>query len=536
MTPTPADARLELSPEQMRAMGYRVVDLVVEHFAGLHDAPVHGVESRATLEARLREPAPERGVGWEAALERAARDVLGAMSHNDHPRFFAYVPGPGNFVGAMAAALAAGFNPFNGAWVTASGAAQAELVTVDWLRAACGLPEGAGGAFVSGGSMANLTALAVARDRRFGRGDFSRAVIYAGDQVHSSVARGARVLGFAPDRLRMLPSDGEFRMDTGALERAMDEDARAGLVPFAVAASAGTTNTGAVDPLPEIARICRRAGAWLHVDGAYGAAAALTERGHALLQGLGEADSLSMDPHKWLFQPYECAVVLVRDGRALRDTFREVPEYLRDSDLGAEEVNFRDWGVQLTRGFRALSLWLSVQTFGMEAFRAAVEWGIHLAEVAEGELRASPGWEVLTPAQLGVVTFRHRPRGVDDGPALDAHQRATAAEVTRSGWAMLSHHRAERPRGAAPVHHQPAHHGRGRARDRAPPGRRRARAGRLTASEFLRPAPFHPRPRPRGAAHPSLRNGAHAPPAPQHSPAFRMRRGRLQGRRGREPG
>jgi glutamate/tyrosine decarboxylase-like PLP-dependent enzyme len=438
MTPTPPNARLELSPDQMRAMGYRVVDLVVEHFAGLHDAPVQRVESRATLEARLREPAPEHGVGWEAALERASRDVFGATSNNDHPRFFAYVPGPGNFVGAMADALASGFNPFNGAWVTASGPAQAELVTVDWLRAICALPEGAGGAFVSGGSMANLTALAVARDRRFGRGDFARAVIYAGDQVHSSIARGARLLGFAPERLRVLPSDGAFRMDTGALERAMEEDARAGLVPFAVVASAGTTNTGAVDPLPDVARICRRAGAWLHVDGAYGAAAALTERGRALLGGLGEADSVSMDPHKWLFQPYECAVILVRDARALRDTFREVPEYLKDSDLGAEEVNFRDWGVQLTRGFRALKLWLSVQTFGLDAFRAAVDRGIDLAEAAEDELHGSDEWEVLTSAQLGIVTFRHRPPGLGDGPALDAHQRATAAAVSRSGWAMVS--------------------------------------------------------------------------------------------------
>jgi glutamate/tyrosine decarboxylase-like PLP-dependent enzyme len=246
------------------------------------------------------------------------------------------------------------------------------------------------------------------------------------------------VLGFAPERLRILPSDDEFRMDVHALERAMNEDARAGLIPLAVVASAGTTNTGAVDPLPEIAKICRRAGAWLHVDGAYGAAAALTGQGSALLGGLGEADSLSMDPHKWLFQPYECAVILVRDARALRDTFREVPEYLRDSDLSAEEVNFRDWGVQLTRGFRAFKLWLSIQTFGMAAFRDAIGWGIHLAEVAERELRTSPEWEILTPAQLGILTFRHRPAGVEGDAALDAHQRAVTAEVTRGGWALLS--------------------------------------------------------------------------------------------------
>jgi len=433
----PIDPTLQLSPDEMRRLGYQVVDTLVEHFAGLRDLPVSGGASRDALEARLREPAPEQGVGWAAALERARRDVLGPMSHVNHPRFFAYVPSPGNFVGAMADALASGFNVFAGAWVAASGAAQVELVTVDWLRAICGLPAGAGGAFVSGGSMANLTALAVARHRRFGTGDFSRTVIYASDQAHSSIVRGARVLGFAPERVRLLRADGRQRLDPATLRIAIEEDAAAGLVPFCVVASAGTTNTGAVDPLSEIAAVCRETGTWLHVDGAYGAAAALTDAGRALLAGLGEADSVSMDPHKWLFQPFECAAVLVRDGHALRDTFREVPEYLRDSDLTHEEVNFRDWGVQLTRGFRAFKLWLTIQTFGMATLRAGVARGIRIAEVAEEELRASAEWEVLTPAQLAIVTFRYRVPGLADGD-VDALQRTIAAETTRGGFAMLS--------------------------------------------------------------------------------------------------
>jgi glutamate/tyrosine decarboxylase-like PLP-dependent enzyme len=409
----------------------------VEHAAGLPDLPASGGATRDELEARLREPAPEQGLGWERALERARRDVFGPMSHVDHPRFFAYVPSPGNFVGAMADALASGLNVFAGAWVAASGAAEVELVTVDWLRAICGLPEGAGGAFVSGGSMANLTALAVARHRRFGAGDFSRAVVYASDQAHSSIVRGARVLGFAPERVRLLAADERLRLDPATLRTAIAEDAAAGLAPFCVVASAGTTNTGAVDPLPEVAALCRETGTWLHVDGAYGAAAALTEGGRALLRGLGEADSVSMDPHKWLFQPFECAAVLVRDAHALRDTFRHVPEYLKDSDLSHEEVNFRDWGVQLTRGFRAFKLWLSIQVFGLDAFRAAVQHGIRAAEVAEEELRASPAWEVLTPAQLAIVTFRYRVPGLGDDE-IDALQRHIAAETTRGGFAMLS--------------------------------------------------------------------------------------------------
>jgi aromatic-L-amino-acid/L-tryptophan decarboxylase len=431
------DHTLTLSPDEMRAMGYRVVDLIVEHFAQGRDEPVTGGATRAELERRLREPPPEAGSGWRAALERARADVLGPMSHNDHPRFFAYVPGPGNFVGAMADALVAGINPFAGAWVTASGAAQVELVAVDWLRQWCGLPEGAGGAFVSGGSMANLTGLAVARWRRFGTEDFSQAIVYCSDQTHSSVHRAARVLGFRPAQVRVLGTDAGYRLPAEELRCAVEADRDAGRIPFCAVASAGTTNTGAVDPLPEIADVCRREGLWLHVDGAYGAPAVLTERGKALLAGLEHADSVSLDPHKWLFQPFEAGCILVRDARALRDAFRMVPEYLKDSDLAEEEVNFRDWGVQLTRSFRALKLWLTLQVFGLAAVREAVAWGMRLAEIAEDELRASPAWEVVTPAQLAIVTFRYAAPGLD-AAALDGLQRRITAGMLTDGYAMLS--------------------------------------------------------------------------------------------------
>jgi aromatic-L-amino-acid decarboxylase len=431
MQPDAPDRNLQLSPDEMRALGYRVVDMIVDHVAGVRDAPACGGAPRAELERRLREPPPEEGRGWREVLDRVRADVLGPMSHVDHPRFFAYVPSPGSFVGAMADALAAGFNPFAGAWPVAAGPAQVELVTVEWLREICGLPAGAGGLFVSGGSMANLTALAVARHRRYGTDDFSRAVVYCSDQAHSSVLRAARVLGFRPERVRVLPADEAFRLPPADVARAMEADRAAGLEPFCIAATAGTTNTGAVDPLAELAALSRREGAWLHVDGAYGAPAALVGRARPLLAGMEEADSLSLDAHKWLFQPIECGCVLVRDARLLRDAFRMVPAYLKDSDLAGEEVNFRDWGVQLTRGFRALKVWMTIQVHGLAAVRAAVEWGIRLAEVAEDELRASPDWEVVTPAALGIVTFRHAAGG-------DDLQRAVAAAALRDGWAMLS--------------------------------------------------------------------------------------------------
>lgn len=432
----PLDRRIELSPEEMRALGHRVVDLVVEHYAGLAGQPVFATATRAQMEARLREPPPDAPRGWEATVDRVAREVFSPMTHLTHPRFFAYVPGPGNFVGAMADALVSAFNPFAGAWAMSPGAAQVELVTVDWLRAACGLPEGAAGLFVSGGSMANLTALAVARHRRLGE-DAGRAVIYCSDQTHSSIERGARVLGFRADQLRKLPVDDGFRLRVDALHDAVEEDSARGEVPFCVVATGGTVNTGSVDPLPRIAELCRARGMWMHVDGAYGAAASLTPQGRAALAGLELADSISLDAHKWLFQPFECGCVLMRDGAALKDTFRLVPEFLRDTDLATEEVNFRDWGVQLTRGLRALKLWMTVQVFGMDAIRGAIAWGIQLAEAAEEELRASDAWEVVTPAQLGIVTFRYRRPGLDDAATDDLQRRVTAA-LAADGFALLS--------------------------------------------------------------------------------------------------
>ncbi|MDB5032889.1 MAG: PLP-dependent enzyme glutamate decarboxylase [Chlorobi bacterium] len=428
--------RLTLSADEMRRMGYRVIDMLVEHFEQLGDLPVAGGTGRRELERLLREPPPEEGRPPGDVLDRVGRDVFGNMSHVDHPRFFAYVPGPGNFVGAMANALVAGFNPFAGAWATASGAAEIELVTVDWLRDICGLPASAGGTFVSGGSMANLTALAAAR-HALPEGDIPRAVIYASDQTHSSIDRGARLLGFRRDQLRTLPTDEDFRLPIETLRNAIAADRAAGKRPFALVANGGTTNTGAVDPLPELAALRDREGLWMHVDGAYGAAAALTERGRRALAGMELADSVSLDPHKWLFQPFECGCILLRDAQLLKETFRLVPEYLRDSDLAAEEVNFRDWGVQLTRGFRGLDLWMSVQVFGLEAFRAAVDRGIDLALLAERRLHGSPAWRVITSAGLGIVTFRFTPDNRAERE-LDEINRRIAGECVAGRHAMLS--------------------------------------------------------------------------------------------------
>ncbi|MGH8593537.1 MAG: pyridoxal phosphate-dependent decarboxylase family protein, partial [Gammaproteobacteria bacterium] len=301
---------LEMSPEEMRQLGYRVIEMIIEHFEQLRDKPVTRVADRRQLERRLREPIPENRTAISTLLDQLEHDVFDNIMHMDHPRFFAYVPGPTNFVSVMADALATGFNVFSGSWLEGSGAAMIELVTIDWLRQSCGLPETAGGLFVSGGSIANLSALAVAREVNLEQHS-DRAVVYFSDQAHSSVKRAAKTLGFNAPQLRMLPSDEHFRLALVDLQRQVAEDRQAGMKPFCVVANAGTTNTGAVDPMAELAAFCRHQGLWLHADAAYGGGAILCEEGRARLRGLERVDSLAIDPHKWLFQPYEMGCLLV---------------------------------------------------------------------------------------------------------------------------------------------------------------------------------------------------------------------------------
>ncbi|MYD10580.1 MAG: aminotransferase class V-fold PLP-dependent enzyme [Chloroflexi bacterium] len=407
---------LAFSREEMREFGYQVIDQLIDYYDGRDERRVTGELDHDALEAILREPLPHAGQPWPEVLEQFQAQVVAPTNHVDHPRFFAYIPLANNFVGVMADALAAGYNIFNAVWLQGAGAAQVERLTVDWLRRIFGFPPEAGGTFVSGGSMANLTALAVARQSRL-RGEMRGAVAYCSDQIHFAISRGLRVLGFTPDQLRKIPSDESFRLSLPRLRQAIAEDRAAGRRPFCVIATAGTTNTGAVDPLETLADFCRGEDLWLHVDGAYGAPAMLTARGRRALAGLQRADSLALDAHKWLFQPIECGVVIVRQRRWLTETFIEQPEYLKDVEQSDDELNFMYQGVQLTRQFRALKLWMSFKVFGLDAISRAIESGFHNAELAETLLRQAGCWEIVTPAQMAIVTFRYQPANGDEALA-----------------------------------------------------------------------------------------------------------------------
>ncbi|RJL24821.1 pyridoxal phosphate-dependent decarboxylase family protein [Bailinhaonella thermotolerans] len=423
-------APLRMTPGEMRGLGYRAVDELVGHLAGLREAAVARPCGRAELERMFATPFPEGPGDPGEVLATVFAQARDTNTRTDHPRFFAYVPGPSNYVSALAEFVAAGLNVHACTWVLGPGAAVVERRVVGWLREVCGLPEGGGGLLLSGGTMASLVAVHAARVARPGPAQ----VVYVTAQTHAAIRRGLRFLGFAESRVRWVGLDADHRMDPRALARALERDRAAGRTPCCVIATAGTTSTGAVDPLEEIAGLCERAGSWLHVDGAYGAAAALA--GAPELAGLDRADSIALDPHKWLFQPYESGCLLVRDERALPAAYALNAEYLRETRLGDGPVNLYDHGPELSRGFRALKLWMSLRVYGVAAFRDAIAHGIALARHAEAELSARPAWEVVTPARLGIVTFRPRRPGLPPA-ALDALTRAIAVRCHEAGFALV---------------------------------------------------------------------------------------------------
>ncbi len=409
---------------------------LLDHLEGLPDQPAGRVGSHAELAALLAGPPPETGVGFRQALADFREKVVPYTFRLAHPRFLAYIPAAPTFASVLGDLLGSGTNFFCGTWLAGSGPAQVELVVLDWLRQILGLPEETRGILTSGGSEANLTALLVARER-LTFADRPRVVLYVTEQRHGSVDRAAKVIGLRPDQVQAVPADGDFRMEPQALTAAVQRDHAAGRLPWAVVANAGATNTGTVDPLGSLAEVCRREQLWFHVDAAYGWPAALVPEGKLALAGIEGADSVTLDPHKWFAQPFDVGCVLVREGRRLGDTFWIRPDYMQDVNRpDTAEIHFADYGLALTRRFRALKVWLSVRTLGLGWFRALVDHGCRLAEYAERLLRRRPDFEVLCPRRLSIVCFRYRP------PTEPAESPVRAERLDRLNLALVEELRA----------------------------------------------------------------------------------------------
>jgi aromatic-L-amino-acid decarboxylase len=437
---TPAEdasrGELELPREEMLELARRASELLVERLESLPSEPPWRGATREELEPTLRSTAPEEGRPAGEILDFAAREILPVASRVDHPRFFAFVPSSATWPGVIADFLSSGYNTFQGTWLGGSGPSMIELVVLDWFRDWVGYPETAGGLFTSGGSAASLDAFVAAREAAGGP---ARPSVYMSDQSHTALSRAASIVGVRPENVRKVASDEHFRLELGELARAVAQDRADGLTPVAVCANAGTTNTGAVDPMSELADFCETESIWFHVDAAYGGFAVLTEQGKELLTGMERADSIAMDAHKWLFQPFEAGCLMVKDLSRLESAFSVQPEYLQDAQWGYDHPNFGDRGLQLSRSFRALKVWMSIQTFGVAAFRRSIAKGIELAERAEDYAMRSELLQVANPASLGVVCFRFNPRDSQLSTGeLERINKAVQAKVISTGTAMTS--------------------------------------------------------------------------------------------------
>jgi glutamate/tyrosine decarboxylase-like PLP-dependent enzyme len=435
--------------EEIKRIGYRVVDLIAHHLASLPERPVFQPFD-PDLAARYLDgsPLPESGQSPDDVLAAFASEIEPYPFGNGHPRFHGWVNSPPAVMGIFAEALAAAMNPSCAGGNHA--AIYVERQVVGWFKRLLGFPGDSMGLLVSGGSMAALTALAVARHVKCGfdvradglQGRSAGLTFYKSAEGHGCNQKAIELLGIGSRNLRLIEHDRAQRMIPGALETQLQKDLQAGHTPIAVIASAGTVNTGAIDPLDDIATICNRYKLWLHVDGAYGAPAIVTEKYGQALSALARADSVALDPHKWLYIPVEAGLVLVRDAQAMRATFSLVPPYLR-TDGSPQGVGglpwFSEYGFQQTRGFRALKVWMALKHHGASGYRRAIERDIALACLLAEAIRAAADFELFEPQSLSVVCFRYVREGLrHDSPALDALNKRLLERMQLQGKAFLS--------------------------------------------------------------------------------------------------
>ena len=417
MTPTDSPQPLEPSPEEMRLLVAAALDRIVDHVAALPAQPASDLDGAVEMARALSGPLPSAGAPFEEILDllfdRAAPKSLNTAG----PGYLAYIPGGGLFASAVADLIGDSLNRYVGVFAAAPALAQLEADVVSWFAGLVGLPATAGGFLTSGGSRANLSAVVTARRERL-PADFLRGTLYASEQTHHSVAKAALLAGFPPERVRRVDTDTAFRLRPDHLEGQIEEDRRQGLIPFLVAANAGTTNSGAVDPLPEIADVAAREGLWLHVDAAYGGFFLLTGRGRRTLRGIERADSVTLDPHKGLFLPYGTGALVVRDAATLRRAHSLAADYMPPIQDEPDLVDFCELSPELSRPFRGLRVWLPFKLYGAAAFTAALDEKLDLTCWATEELRQMPGIEILAEPQLSIVAFRAVPSGVHSDAGL----------------------------------------------------------------------------------------------------------------------
>lgn len=431
-TSRPAGSSLDISDAELRELSSAVTKLVTEYFAEVSNLPVFPETSAGQTTAQIGGELPLAGEPLAQLLDDC-RAILENSRHNGHPRFFGYVASPATPPGAFADLLASALNANVTSWRSGPAATEIERTVVGWLGSMIGYGDHAHGLLTSGGSMANLTALLIAHRAKANADVASTGLwnvsppmtVYASDQIHMSIPKAADILGLGRAQVRLVPSDDRFRMDASALRETIAADIARGLKPFCVVASAGTVNTGAVDPLAEIADVAQEFGLWFHIDGAYGALAALDETKRPLFRGLDQADSISLDPHKWLYVPLDSGCLLFRDEARARAAFSfDSADYIKVHEQNADEAfAFWNYGPELSRRFRALKIWLTLRYYGVERIAAAIKEDCALAAYLGEQVAAATDFELLGPPELSICCFRYVP------PALQGRLRAAGADA-----------------------------------------------------------------------------------------------------------
>jgi glutamate/tyrosine decarboxylase-like PLP-dependent enzyme len=436
------------SKDEIKRVGYRVVDMIADHLTDLPGRLVFQPCPPELIRSFEDGAVPQTGEGVDALLDEFAEKVAAFPFGNGHPRFFGWVNSPPAIVGVFAEALAAAMNPSCAGGNHA--AIYVERQVLEWFKKMIGFPEnGSMGLLVSGGSMASLTGLAVARHvklpgvRSEGMQNLPRrAVAYMSAEGHTCIRKALELLGFGSENIRAIPVDGLLKMRVSELEATIRRDLELGHLPVVVAANAGTASTGTIDPLDDIRDVCRRHGVWFHVDAAYGGPAILTARYKQELCALRDADSLGLDPHKWLYVPVEAGLSLVRDGAAMRDAFSLVPPYIRTEGNSAGVLGlpwFSEYGLQQTRGFRALKVWMALKFHGMDGYRASIERDLSLADRLATRVRQSGDLELVIEPSLSIVCFRFAPSALrNDEEKLNQLNKRVLEAVQLSGHAFLS--------------------------------------------------------------------------------------------------
>src|SRR6266513_2106153 len=452
---------LDPSPEQIRSWANAAVELMAEYLGAIRDRRLYPSTSSRQIRERLDSSLPEEPTTFDELLHTFRDTLIELSRHNGHPRMFGYVQAPGTAIAALADLLAATLNANLTAWRSAPAAVEIERLTIDWIKQIIGFNRDAAGLFVSGGSMANMAALAAARRAKApaqiqdkGAQFCTEALrVYASEETHHSVAKAAALLGIGRDNVRLISVDERYKINLDQLVVAIEDDRAAGYLPICVVANAGTVATGAFDPLAQICEIARRFNLWLHVDGAYGGFAALAPSARPLFASIEEADSLTLDPHKWLYLPVYCGCILYRDPEAARATFAHEAEYTRVIGQEADEAfAFWDYGPELSRRFRALKVWMLLKGVGLQALSDAIEKDLACARYFEKLVRESDDFEMLAPVELSIFCFRHLPHQSKDIPVeenercireekLDLHNERLLLALQHDGSSYLSNAR-----------------------------------------------------------------------------------------------